>query len=151
MTAVGRKNYKCDTHFLLHREWNEGCNDFHDCPLVEWYDLRSFWYVSSYVQGLSRIEVLWSSCFWGLFTNPKLPGGAPNIRESWSLALREMKTGGTLLPTELMIIHTVIIVPRSPEAACPTCFVPFWAIILEDCTTVNSLLLFPQCYTLCQQ
>ena len=47
---------------------------------------------------------------WGLFTSPKLPGGAPNISESWSLALREMKTGGTVLPTELMIIHTVIIV-----------------------------------------
>jgi len=36
----------------------------HDCPLVEWYDLLwSFWYVSSYVQGLKRIEVLWSSCY----------------------------------------------------------------------------------------
>lgn len=55
---------------------------------------------------------------WGLLTNPMLPGGTPYISESWSLALGRMKTGGTVLPTELMIIHVVIIVPRTP-----TCFI----------------------------
>jgi len=57
-------------------------------------------------------------------TNPKLPGGAPNISKLLCLALGKKKTGGTVLPIELMIIHMVITVPHSPETACPTCFVP---------------------------
>lgn len=57
-------------------------------------------------------------------TNPKLPGGAPNISKSGCLALRKKKTGGTVLLIELMIIHMVITVPHSPETACQTCFVP---------------------------
>ena len=58
-------------------------------------------------------------------TNPKLPpGGAPNVSKSWCLALRKKKTGGTVLPIELMIIHMVNTVPHSHETACSTSFVP---------------------------
>jgi hypothetical protein len=49
-----------------------------------------------------------------------------------------MKTGGTVLPIELMIIHNVIIVPHSPATACPTCFVPSRATMLGDCTDVDT-------------
>ena len=49
-----------------------------------------------------------------------------------------MKTCGKVFPTELMIIHKIIIVPRSPEAACPACFVPSYATMLGDCTTLDT-------------
>jgi hypothetical protein len=49
-----------------------------------------------------------------------------------------MKTGSTLLPTEMMIIHMVITVPSSPETACPTYIVPSQASVLGDSTTVDT-------------
>jgi hypothetical protein len=49
-----------------------------------------------------------------------------------------MKTGGTVLPTELLIIQTVIIVPHSPQTAYPACFVPSRATVSGDCTTVDT-------------
>jgi hypothetical protein len=45
--------------FPLHREWNQECNDFNDCPLVKRHDLLwRFCYVSSQFQRLSRIRIL---------------------------------------------------------------------------------------------
>jgi hypothetical protein len=45
---------------------------------------------------------------------------------------------GMVLPTELMIIHNVIIIHHSPETFCPTCSVPTRVTMLGDCTDVDT-------------
>ena len=137
--SSGEENLLVRYRFLLHREWNQECNNFHDCPLVELYDLLwRFWYVSSHVQGLSRIEVLWSSCFEDYSPNPSFQVVHQSsvshevlLLEKWKLLVQHyQQTWSSYIRQS---------VSRSPETACPTRCVPIWAIMLGDSTNTDTL------------